>query len=141
MNLLSLKPIPPMDFADLYRPASPNTFLMCPAGFSASPADQEAPVFPCAQERLIANWETMVSAQPRTVEHDRSDDGLSRTYVQRSLLVGYPDVISVQFIAKNEVSCSLAVYSRSQYGHSDFGVNRRRVLGWLANLERIIPQI
>lgn len=141
MNLLSLKPIPPIDFAVLSRPASPNTFLLCPAGFSPSPPDQEAPVYSCARDLLMTSWERMVSGQPRTTEHDRSDDGLSRTYVQRSLLVGYPDVITVQFIAKTDVSCSLAVYSRSQYGHSDFGVNRRRVLGWLASLEKIIAQI
>jgi uncharacterized protein (DUF1499 family) len=138
MNLLSLKPIPAMDFADLSRPASPNTYLLCPAGFSASPPDQEAPIYTCHCALLITNWEAMISDQPRTVEHDRSDDGLSRTYVQRSLLVGYPDIISVQFIAKGETECSLAVYSRSQYGHSDFGVNRRRVLDWLANLEKIM---
>ena len=138
MNLLSLKPIPPMDFADLSRPASPNTFLLCPAGFSASPPDQEAPVYKCSGDLLMSRWEAMINHQPRTIEHDRSEDALSRTYVQRSLLVGYPDVISVQFIVNSEVSCSLAVYSRSQYGHSDFGVNRRRVLGWLADLEKTL---
>jgi uncharacterized protein (DUF1499 family) len=50
--------------------------------------------------------------------------------------MGFPDTISALFRSEEEGRSTLAVYSRSQYGYWDFGVNRRRVLTWLAELEK-----
>ena len=136
MALFKLKPIGTIDFARLARPVSPNTYLICPPGFSASAPDQEAPIFPHSRDRLISAWIDLIRNQARVVEIDKSDDGFQRTYVQRTRLAGFPDIITVQFIALSSEACTLAVYSRSQYGRSDFGANRKRVAAWLTDLEK-----
>jgi uncharacterized protein (DUF1499 family) len=136
MALLKLKPIDAIDFATFSRPTSPNSFLVCPHGFSRAEPDQEAPIYSHSIDSLISAWTKVIAANPRTKEIQRSADGIQRTWVQRSLLMGYPDVITVEFIRLSAESATLAIYSWSQYGHSDFGVNRRRIAAWLSNLSR-----
>jgi len=51
------------------------------------------------------------------------------TYISRSRIMGFPDYITVQKF--NE---KLRIYSRSRFGQSDLGVNKRRVEGWLLQL-------
>ena len=43
-------------------------------------------------------------------------------------------VITAEFIQIDEQRATLAIYSRSVYGRSDFGVNGKRVTRWLADL-------
>ena len=45
-------------------------------------------------------------------------------YVQRSALMGFPDTIVVRFFDRAGGRSTLALYSRSQLGHVDMGVNR-----------------
>ncbi len=134
MPLFGLKKIDAIDFATLVRPTSPNTFLVCPASFSLAEADQEAPIFPHSRDTLISAWVDLIRNQTRTVEIVTSGDGFQRTFVQRTRFAGFPDVITVQFIALSTETCTLAVYSRSQYGRSDFGANKKRVTAWLSDL-------
>ena len=54
--------------------------------------------------------------------------------VQRSALFKFPDTITVQFVRQGEAQSSLAVYSRATVGIGDLGVNKKRVLAWLAML-------
>ncbi|MEM0922633.1 MAG: DUF1499 domain-containing protein [Pseudomonadota bacterium] len=56
-----------------------------------------------------------------------------RTFVQRSKLVGFPDFLTVKSVPVAG-GASLVVYSRSQYGYSDLGVNKARVEDWLSKL-------
>lgn len=58
----------------------------------------------------------------------RVEDGLI-TYVSRSRIIGFPDYTTVQ--SKGD---RLAIYGRLRFGRSDFGVNRARIEGWLAQL-------
>ena len=51
-------------------------------------------------------------------------------YVQRSAVFRFPDTIWVQPVALPQGS-SVIIYSRSNYGYGDFGVNRERVGLWL----------
>ena len=134
MPLFGLKPIDEIDFATLVRPTSPNTFLVCPAGFSASAPDQEAPMFNFSPDTLLSAWLGMIGDQPRTLEVNKSDDGLQRTFVQRTWFAGFPDVITVQVIALSSETSTLAIYSRSQYGYGDLGANKKRVTAWLSDL-------
>lgn len=134
MPLFRLKPIDAIDFATLVRPTSPNTYLVCPIGFSVAELDQEAPIFKVSRNTLVSAWLDMIQDQARTVEVDKSDDGYQRTFVQRTWLAGFPDVITVRFIAPSEETATLAIYSRSQYGHGDLGANKKRVTAWLSDL-------
>jgi hypothetical protein len=134
MALLPLKSIEAINFSDLRRPQSPNTFLMTPPGWHGTAGDCAAPVFDRPWQETAIAWDAMIARQSRVSEHNRSGDGRQRTYVQRTALVGFPDVITVEFVDLDGGQSSLIVYSRSQYGYSDIGANRRRVLAWIADV-------
>jgi uncharacterized protein (DUF1499 family) len=59
--------------------------------------------------------------------------------VARSALFGFPDLIAARFFDVEDRGSTLAVYSRSVLGHSDLGVNRRRILSWIRELEADLP--
>jgi len=52
----------------------------------------------------------------------------------------FPDLIMAQVTPATPDSSTLIIYSRSLYGHSDLGVNRKRVETWLAALQTKLPQ-
>lgn len=78
----------------------------------------------------------MIENQSKIEEIDISSNGMQRTYVQRSHFIGFPDVITVEFFSLTENTATLGIYSQSQYGHSDFGANRRRIDAWLTDLAK-----
>ena len=124
-----------VDFAQLQRAASPNDALACPAGFCAAPADfvTEAVASPAAE--LAAKVAAILAAQPRTEAAMRSDDGLRFVFVQRSRLFRFPDTVNVAVIPIDAGHSGIAIYSRSNYGYGDFGVNRARIADWLRQLD------
>ena len=124
------------DFATLKRPRTPNTFLMAPEGFCPeAKLDLTPPVYAVEAPKLRQAFLSAVIAQPR-VSHSLADEGgLYDDFVVRSALFRFPDLVSVQFIAGNGKTSTLALYSRSVYGRSDLGVNRRRSLAWLALMD------
>lgn len=126
--------VPPIGALDhLERPASSNTALAAPAGFSPKPDietrayDVPAPALYAAVTKLAEGW-------PRTYKLVRYDEVREATYVARSRILNFPDVIEVKVSAKGTGS-TLVIYSASRYGDSDFGVNRKRVESWLAKLD------
>jgi uncharacterized protein (DUF1499 family) len=48
-------------------------------------------------------------------------------YVERSALLGFPDTIVVRYIEQSQGRSTLAMYSRSQLGRGDLGVNKARL--------------
>lgn len=139
MNLFKLKPISMVRLAQLVRPTSPNTYFVCPSGFSISDPDQIAPVFPQSVDVLFSTWKTVAEGQPKTTElppPSTSDRQIS--HVQRTALLGYPDVITAEVISMPAGGATIAIYSRSQYGHSDLGANQKRVNRWLSLLSEAL---
>lgn len=137
MTLFKLKPISDLDLAKLVRPTSPNTYFVCPEGFSTSNPDHVAPEFSQSAARLFDAWVSLVEEQPKTSELSRSTvQGWQITHVQRSTFLGYPDVITAEMIEQDGGGSTLAVYSRSQYGYSDMGANQKRVTTWLSKLSK-----
>jgi uncharacterized protein (DUF1499 family) len=53
--------------------------------------------------------------------------------------MGYPDTIVVRFIDLPDGRSTIALYSRSQLGKGDLGVNLARIQRWLAALEAQTP--
>lgn len=51
------------------------------------------------------------------------------TYVTRTRMIGFPDFTTVDL-----KDGTLRLYARLRFGRSDFGVNRRRIEGWLNGL-------
>jgi uncharacterized protein (DUF1499 family) len=52
----------------------------------------------------------------------------------RSRILRFPDTIDVLAIERDENQATLALYSRSQIGHGDLGVNRARIERWLSRI-------
>lgn len=130
--LLPIGDLAAVDFATLKLSGKPNQYLVCPPDFCAAEAHGASPLFDLSVEDLQSRWRAVIAAQPRLVT--LSNDGRQIDYVQRTAMVRYPDVITVRFIALTAVQSTLAIYSRSIYGSSDFGVNRARIESWLAAL-------
>ena len=112
-----------------------NSWRLAPEGAGGTP-DGTAPVFSVPPEELAVAFDAAVLAQPRVtrIAGDPADGMM--TYRQRSLVFGFPDYISVRTLPAPGGS-TLAIWSRSRYGKSDFGVNRERVSAWLELLKPI----
>jgi uncharacterized protein (DUF1499 family) len=128
----------PMDVAQIVRPASPNTALAAPAGFTPPP-DIVTPPFALSADRLFALVRQVAAGQPRTYQAALYPDQSQAHYVARSAVFNFPDLIMLQVRQAGHDQSELILYSRSVYGHSDLGVNRKRIEAWLAALQTRIP--
>jgi uncharacterized protein (DUF1499 family) len=132
-------PTPPeMDVAHIVRPSSPNTALAAPAGFSPLP-DIVTPPFHLPAERLFAAVQAVAAAQPHTFQAAVYPDQRQVHYVARSVVFNFPDLITVHVREATADTSDLIIWSRSVYGESDLGVNRKRVAAWLDALDKILP--
>ena len=129
---------PPMDIAHLVRPSSPNTALAAPASFSPPP-DIVTPTYNISADRLFSLVRDVAGAQPRTYQAALYPDELQVHYVARTAAFNFPDLVMVQVRPEGPDRSDLIVYSRSVYGHSDLGVNRKRIDAWLTALQAKIP--
>lgn len=128
-----------LDFGRLDGRWKPNNFLICPQGFSHVEPDLAAPVFACPIERLRQAWDEALVSERRLEILNRSADGCSLEYVQRTRVFRFPDRISVRLLALGSDQATLALYSRAVYGLYDLGVNARRGRRWLARLLGLVP--
>lgn len=65
-----------------------------------------------------------------------SIEGSFATYVARTPLMGYPDMISVSVVSLGENQTQINVFSRSRFGYADLGRNKQRVEGWIDTLRQ-----
>lgn len=134
-SIFKVGDLPSIDFATLERSTKPNQFVVCPPDLCKAKVDLESPTFDVSVEKLQTAWHDVAMAEPR-VELLSRDDGKQRyDYLQRSRLLRYPDIITIQLIATADGGSTFAIYSRSLYGRSDFGVNKARVTDWIAKLQ------
>lgn len=75
---------------------------------------------------VLARVFAIVLATPRTVQVAQTP----LTFVTRSAGFGFPDITQVM-IQKDK----LIIHAHLVYGKADLGVNKARVLGWLAALD------
>lgn len=131
---------PPIDFAGLALRPTPNQYLVAPEGLCRTARPHAlAPSFAAAPDALRVAFRQIALAQLR-VTFLRGDDGLLQDdYVQRSPLLGFPDYVTFRALATANGRSTFAFYSRSVYGYSDLGVNRRRGETWLAALATAVP--
>ncbi len=126
----------PVDFSTLALKDTPNQFLMCPPGRCATSPHAPSPVFAVSEQDLraaiIGSWPNM--ERTTLVAGTADPDSGEIRLVQYSRWLGFPDTVSVHTFPLNAKSSTLTVYSRSQVGESDLGVNRRRIEAWLAIL-------
>lgn len=124
----------PGNISEIRRPASPNTCLAGPAGFTPSP-DLQTRRFDTSAERLLAVMRDILSAQPRTAVLATDPGRLRADYVVRSRVFGFPDIVLMQALPVGEGQSELVLYSYSLKGSYDFGVNRNRVRTLLTALD------
>lgn len=139
MTTAAAKPTEFLDFAQLERPGSPNHCLIAPeANQFGLQADAPAAEFEVSPGELASAWLEIVRGEPRTTVVAVSDDGLRAEAEQRSAVFGFVDKISFQALALDGGRSSYVAYSRSQLGFWDIGVNKSRLVGWDAALQRAI---
>ena len=132
-------PTPPlMDVTQIVRPSSPNTALAAPAGFTPTP-DIVTPPYRIPADRLFSLVQSVAADQPRTFQAAVYADQRQVHYVARSVVFNFPDQIMVQVRAETPDTSDLILYSRSVYGESDLGVNRKRLQAWLAAIDTKLP--
>ena len=124
------------NFDHIDLPDTPNFYLLCPANQCepSHPHVAVSPVYNVSRIELEKKWEKMVAKQPRTHLLAVNAATNQRSYVHYSFFWRFPDIINVKFISGDKTHSSLYIMSQSLIGHSDFGVNKKRVKAWLYTL-------
>lgn len=130
-------PLP--DPTELVRTGRPNDALFGPPDVLAATPDRETPVFDVSLAVLERAWLVVVRAAPRTEQLIHDSERRLYLFRQRSALFRFPDLISARFLSTPDARSTLALYSRSPFGHYDLGANRRRPDDWLQQLQRSLP--
>ncbi|MCR9241414.1 MAG: DUF1499 domain-containing protein [Rhodobiaceae bacterium] len=123
-----------MDFKTFKLTRKPNQFLIAPEGHCQNAKPHAVPkTYSVDAQKLEDTFADVALAEPR-VTRKQADDG-QREFVQRSALMRFPDTITFEAIDLGGGKSTLAIYSRSKVGHSDLGVNKKRIEDWLAKLD------
>lgn len=129
----------PVEFETLTRRTTPNDSLACPPGVCKAASDVTPPEYGVGAAELRLAFGKMIAAEPRIANVATDTVALTDRYIQRSALMRYPDTIVVRFFDRPEGRSTLALYSRSQLGRGDMGVNRARLERWLKQLSAYAP--
>lgn len=123
----------PIDLARIERPATPNTYLAAPAGFT--PAPDRITTTRSDPDLLYTTLKRVILAEDRVFLHAEFPERRQIHVVARTEAANYPDLVMATVTADG----NLVLWSRSVYGRKDFGANEARVTGWLADLARALP--
>ena len=114
-------------------------FRSAPRGWPG-PADAASPVFHVGAAKLWRAWMDFAASKPRMVLRARDEHDWRSLHVQRSAVLRFPDLVRAEIVALGAERSSLILDSRSRFGCWDFGVNRRRVLCWVHDLEQVMAR-
>ena len=117
-------------FATLQRSATPNDALACLPEFCAAKADLPAPVIARPVNEVFLAVQEAVEREPRLEQVEAHAAQGTLRYVQRSKVMGFPDTINVRVVPTVNGGSAVLIYSRSQIGKGDMGVNLARVKRW-----------
>jgi len=117
-----------IDFNNIQFPKSPNFYY----------SSAKNSIVNISISTLEKHWDDMISKQPRVTLLLSKKNGRQRVYVQLSAFWHFPDFIDAKFIVINSKRSSLEIYSRSYFGYSDFGVNKKRIKQWILALKNEI---
>jgi uncharacterized protein (DUF1499 family) len=131
----------PVNFEVLKRRTSPNDSLACPQNICTAKSDVLPPVFAVSAPELQKAFAKVIASEPSVEQVTSDDGGFTQRYVQRTKIMRFPDTIVVRFIDLGDGRSTIALYSRSQLGESDFGVNRARIERWLEKLSKDAPAV
>lgn len=129
-----------VDFGAISRSPSGNDALICPPGLCGSArVDAVSPVF-AATANQLRDAVRLIDTNNEDISLVFADAGGQQDrFLARTRLMRYPDTINVRFLDVGEGRATLALYSRSQIGRSDLGVNRARLESWITQLRGKLP--
>lgn len=116
------------------RRTAPNDALACPKELCTARADLIISVYAIPADALRAAFAKVIVSEPKIALVETNDAEMTDRYIQRSAALGFPDTIVVKFLDRPGGQSTLALYSRSRFGLSDFGANRARIERWLEKL-------
>lgn len=119
-----------VDFATLVRRDTPNDALACLPEFCAAKADIPAPVIAKPYGDVFLAVQDAVVHEPGLEQVDADSGQGTLRFVQRSRIMGFPDTINVKVVPTADGGSAVLIYSRSQLGKGDMGVNLARVKRW-----------
>lgn len=119
-----------VDFATLVRRDTPNDALACLPEFCAARADIAAPVIARPFGDVFLAVQDAVVHEPGLEQVDADSGQGTLRFVQRSKVLGFPDTINVKVVPTADGGSAVLIYSRSQLGKGDMGVNLARVKRW-----------
>ena len=120
-----------VDPVTVERSGNPNEYIVAPEDLRSDAPDRVAAVRNGSPKDILFQFDSIAS--PGSTVLAGSLEDLHITYVQRTTVMGYPDYISVKAV-EVDGGAALVIYSRSRFGNSDFGVNQKRIDGWLAKI-------
>ncbi len=123
-------------FQSLKVPKTYNYYIVCPPKYCNVTPNAYSPVYPASADDLFNAFNQIITTEPRTnFIYSIPQDGEFILVVRTPL--GLPSMVTVQFIALDNSSSTIAIYSQSYYGIYDFGLNRYYVNKWIKALNRI----
>lgn len=116
-----------INFETLVPPRRPNWWLAAPPGLClhATPM-ATTPVFASSAATLADVVKGAVLADPRTRLAAEDEASHRIAFTATSRLMRFVDDIDVAIFARGAGASTLALYSRSRVGYSDWGVNAAR---------------
>lgn len=131
-----LPPAEPLDFATLRPPRSPNAFLAAPPGHEG-PKHRTVSLLPADPDAAWAVLRSLGPRLPRTTAMKEWPELRQGQWVARTRFLNFPDLVNAQVVPLPG-GAGLYLYSRSLFGWSDFGANRRRGETWIAALDALL---
>jgi uncharacterized protein (DUF1499 family) len=131
----------PVAFETLERRSSPTDALACPSGFCAAESDIHPPIYPVDVDTLRKAFARALLTERLVTRVDINDATGTDRYVQRTEKMRFPDTVIVCYVSLGNQRSTVVIYSRSQLGKSDLGVNHARVERWLQKLSREIARL
>ena len=129
--------LPPL--RDLEPAPKRRGFRIAPPGWSGL-ADAESPAFAIDAAALWRAWIAFAARQPRTVLRARDERARRSLHLQRSAVLRFPDLVRGEIVALEAGRSGLILDSRARFGFWDLGVNRRRVLRWVHDLQQAMAR-
>ncbi|MCP8937055.1 DUF1499 domain-containing protein [Alsobacter sp. SYSU M60028] len=124
----------PVDFTRLMRRADPNDALACPRELCPDArADIVSPVWDVPYHDLRERLRAVILADPGARQVAEATPGRGDRFVVRTPVWRFPDTVDVMVLPVAGGGATVAIYSRSLLGRSDFGANLARIRGYLAD--------
>ncbi len=124
-----------IDFATLKLTRKPNQHLVAPEGLCGNAAPHAvSPRYTKSASDLMTAVKSVAMSEDRTTVVEEAMEQQHVVFVAKSKIFKFPDFIDVKAVDNGDGTSSLAIYGRAKLGYRDFGVNRKRIDGWLSRL-------